>query len=252
MFTLNDIIITDITQVFTVFSPKGRRTTIKNRASFGLSFCKEGQITYTHNGKTFVSDKEHAVILPKGQTYTLHGDKKGEFTVTNFECEHFACSTVKVIPIQNVQTFIKEFEQMKSLSLFDGNRTKIISIFYNTIYRLLSNTALPSPLAAAMRYIGEKYQSTELDNESIAAECNISEVYLRKLFLSHLNTTPRQFIIDLRMQKAKQLLSEGNIKINAVAESCGFSNPYHFCRVFKEKTGMTPSDYAKQNIIYKI
>ena len=42
------------------------------------------------------------------------------------------------------------------------------------------------------------------------------------------------------------------LKINAVAEHCGFSNQYHFCRLFKEKTGLTPTEYMKQNRIYKI
>lgn len=51
---------------------------------------------------------------------------------------------------------------------------------------------------------------------------------------------------------AKQMLSEGTLKINAISENCGFSNPYHFCRLFKDKTGLTPSEYMKQNRIYKI
>jgi AraC-like DNA-binding protein len=42
------------------------------------------------------------------------------------------------------------------------------------------------------------------------------------------------------------------IFIGAVAGLCGFSNQFHFCRLFKEKTGLTPTEYMKQNRIYKI
>ena len=252
MFSLNDIIITDITGAFTVYSPKGRKETIHKRHTFGLSFCIEGQITYTHNGKSFVSDKEHAVILPKGQTYSLHGDKKGVFTVVNFECDNFICSTVRTVPIQTAEPFIKECEQIKALSLLEGNRTKIISILYNTIHRLTTQSTVASPLAYALKYIEENYSDSYMTNEKVASNCGISEVYLRKLFVKQIGVTPKQFVLDLRIQRAKQMLSEGVMKINAVSESCGFSNPYHFCRLFKEKTGVTPSQYMKENIVYKI
>lgn len=46
--------------------------------------------------------------------------------------------------------------------------------------------------------------------------------------------------------------SEGVLKINAVSERCGFTNQYHFCRVFKEKTGLTPTEYMNKHRIYKI
>ena len=86
----------------------------------------------------------------------------------------------------------------------------------------------------------------------LAKQCRISEVYFRRIFTSCYNMTPKQFLIDIRINKAKQLLSEGALKINAVAVKCGFSNQYHFCRIFKERTGLTPTEYMKQHIVYQI
>ena len=63
MNDLNNIVVTDVLNAITVFSPKGKNNTMHNRNSYGLSFCLEGQITYTQNGKKYVSDKNHAVIL---------------------------------------------------------------------------------------------------------------------------------------------------------------------------------------------
>lgn len=62
-----------------------------------------------------------------------------------------------------------------------------------------------------------------------------------------MGVSPKQFIIELRMQKAKQLLSEGRLKIWAIAEACGFSGCYHFCKSFKQHVGITPNEYRKQN-----
>ena len=249
---LSNITITDIKEIFTVFSPKGRFAKIENRKSFGLSFCTDGQITYTHNGKKIISDKNHAVILPKGQTYTLHGDKTGNFPVINFTCADALCNTVISLPVQNIEAYIKDFEKLRSLSLFDGNRVEMMSIFYHILHRLSAQSSSCNIIMPAIKYLENNYQNPNLTNAELALKCNISEVYFRRIFTKHYNMTPKQFLIDIRINKSKQLLSEGALKINAVAVKCGFSNQYHFCRVFKEKTGLTPTEYMNKNRIYKI
>lgn len=249
---LNKITVTDIKQLFTVFSPRGRREVIRNRKSYGLSFCAEGKITYEINGKQAVSDVNHAVILPKGQSYSLYGNKSGIFPVINFDCKEFLCSEVISLPIRSSDAYIKNFEKMKALSLFEENRAKIMSTFYNVLYRLSTESSVHNIIIPAIKYIENNYQDPKLSNAELAEKCNISEVYFRKVFAETYKTTPKQFIVDIRINKAKQLLSDGFSKVGAVAEQCGFTNQYHFCRLFKEKTGLTPTEYMKQNRIFKI
>ncbi len=252
MNTLNKITVTDIKQLFTVSSPRGRKEEIRNRKSYGLSFCYEGKITYEMGGNQAVSDEKHAVILPKGRSYSLYGNKSGIFPVINFDCKDFLCDEVISLPIQSSDTYIKDFEKMKALSLFEENRAKMMSIFYNILHRLSTESSVHNVILPAIRYIESNYQNPKLSNAELAEQCNISEVYFRKIFTETYKTTPKQFIVDIRINKAKQLLSDGFLNIGAVAEECGFSNQYHFCRLFKEKTGFTPSEYLKRNRIYKI
>lgn len=252
MNMINKITVTDIKELFTVLSPKGRTETIKNRKSYGLSFCTEGKITYEICGKSAVSDENHAVILPKGQSYSLRGDKTGKFPVINFDCKEFLCNEVISLPIQSSDTYIKDFEKMKALSLFEENRAKMMSVFYGILHRLSTESSVRNVILPAIMYIESNYQNPKLSNAELAEKCNISEVYFRKIFTETYKTTPKQFIVEIRINKAKQLLSDGFLNIGAVAEKCGFSNQYHFCRLFKEKTGFTPTEYMKQNRIYKI
>ena len=58
--------------------------------------------------------------------------------------------------------------------------------------------------------------------------------------------TPRQYILDLRLRLARQLLSETRESIGAIAEQCGFSSVYHFSRAFHQSTGRTPSEYRRE------
>ena len=252
MEILNKITVTDIKELFTVTSLRGRSEEIHNRESYGLSFCTEGRITYTLGGKQAVSDENHAVILPKGQSYSLHGDKTGIFAVINFDCNDSLCDNVISISVQNSETYIKDFEKMKALSLFEENRAKMMSVFYNILHRLSTESSVRNVILPAIKHIENNYQNPKLSNAELAQKCNISEVYFRKVFTEVYKTTPKQFITDVRIDKAKQLLSDGFLRVGAVAEQCGFSNQYHFCRLFKEKTGITPTEYMKQNRIYKI
>ena len=248
---LKDITVTEISDMITVYSEKGKREKMTNRYSYGLSFCKEGQITYIQNGSEYVSNKDCAVILPKGGTYFINRDKTGVFPVINFDCLDLLCDTVTVIPVRNAEELIADYERMKKLFCFDENRAQIFSIFYGMLHKLRSDN-IPRELLGAVRLINSCFHDTSLTNAKLATECNISYVYFRKLFTKHFGISPKQYIIDLRIQKAKQLLTDGYLSVAAISDKCGFSNPYHFCRLFKQHVGITPSEYKKASLMHGI
>ena len=101
-------------------------------------------------------------------------------------------------------------------------------------------------------YIEENLADPDLSNDVLAQMSHISESYLRKQFHRQYHTTPKQYILELRLQKAKLLLSDTHCSVTEVAEACGFSSVYHFCRAFKEKVGMTPTQYARQNKVFRL
>ena len=247
-----NIVVTEIVDVMTVISPKGKCADMKNRKSYGLSFCEEGQITYIHKGRKFISDSKHIIILPEGQDYSLKGDKTGVFPLVNFKCRNVLCDTFLLFPINDISPFMSDFKKIKELILFPENRIKAMSVFYNMLYNLTREGMGCDIITPALKYIEKNYSEQNLTNKTLADVCNISEVYLRKLFVKHLKTTPKQYICEIRLQKAKQLLSEGVLKINAVSEECGFSSCYHFSRFFKKQTGVTPAEYSTKNRIHKI
>ena len=250
MELLQDLTVTNISEVVTVRQIKGTGAEIKKRSSYGLSFCYEGQITYTLDGIDYISDPDCAIILPKGRTYALRVDKSGYFPLINFDCDGILCDKHIVLPLKNPSALIKEFEFIKKLSLFEKNRPKIMSAFYSLIDSVISQTDEGSSIiGASVAYLEANLSDPKLNNEMLAKRANISEVYFRQLFLKQYGITPRQYIITARIAKAKQLLSSGNKKISAVAEECGFTSVYHFCRCFKEKTGMTPTEYMNSNHI---
>jgi len=246
-------IITEIQKPFMVFSEKGRILNMKNRPFYGLSFCIDGQITYNFNGQKFVSNKNNAILLPQGATYSLYGDKEGFFTLINFKTQNFLCDTFAVIPLNNPMLHINNFKKLSDYFLYDDKSLKIFSLFYSMLENIeLEQTTVENPLYPVINYLEKNISNPEINNQFLSKKLGISEVYLRKLFATHYKISPKQYILDMRIQKSKQLLENGTQTITNISEECGFSSVYHFCRIFKEKTGFTPSEYSKNNRIYKI
>lgn len=244
MNIFDNIIITAIDDVFMVPSPKGRYMEMKNRVDFGLSFCKDGQITYDHNGQKTVSDRWHAVILPQGGCYTLWGDETGVFPLINFRTTAPFTEKFISVRLENPQSYIKEAEHMQSL-LSTKNKTKLFSVMYGILDRLKSEAEEKNMLEPAVKYMESRFSDEGLSNAELARQLNISEVYFRRLFKEKYNTTPHKYLLRLRIEKAKQLLCDRGRTVSAVAEACGFSGVYHFCKAFKAATGTTPTAFRR-------
>jgi len=247
---LESVVVTDIINAITVSKPTKRQVEV-HRETYGLTLCYEGQITYIHRGKKYLSTPNTAIILPAGEKYSLCCDKAGRFPLINFTTLDKLCDTHIVLPLDNPEPILKDFEHLRHLMLFESNRNQAFSIFYSILHKLQNKPEI-SPLYPAIKYIENNYNDPTVSNAILAKECNFSEVYFRKLFYKYYKTTPRQYIIDVRLNHARLLLSENKLSVSAVSEECGFSNPYHFSRLFKARTGQTPSEYVKLNLIYKM
>ncbi|MBR3837364.1 MAG: helix-turn-helix transcriptional regulator [Clostridia bacterium] len=245
-------VVKQVQKVNMVFSQKGRQFVSQSRPSFGLSFCCEGQITYTMNGKKYVSRPGVAVLLPRGGAYTLHGDKTGVFPVINFQAEGLSEEEIRVIPLKNPALCLKECERLRDLFWLGASQMKIFSAFYSLLDEVLSPFERDDGLAPLLRWVEENLSDPTLSNAAMANRVGLCESALRKRFAASLHTTPKQYVLELRLNKAKELLGNTTLYVGEVAEACGFSGVYHFCRIFKEKTGVTPTDYANAHRILQI
>jgi AraC-like DNA-binding protein len=82
--------------------------------------------------------------------------------------------------------------------------------------------------------------------EEIAASLGICERYFRRFFTEKAGVSPAQFVTDMRLRRAKSLLSCSDKSITEIAFSCGFYDSSHLVRVFKKNEGVTPKEYRKR------
>ena len=247
----DNIVVSEIVSVQTINSTRGTRSYIEDRASYGLSLCIDGQITYCMDGKSTVSTPDSIVILPMGKTYELTCNRSGIFPLINFTCESTLCDSHISLPVKDRESLLKDFNRLRQLALSSASRLRAMSVFYSMLDRI-AREGVSSAISPALKYISENYGDPTISNAVLADVCNMSEAYLRRLFSSEMQISPHKYLMDVRISHAKQYLSEGLLSVGGISELCGFSSTYHFCRAFRSAVGMTPGEYMRNNRITKI
>jgi AraC-like DNA-binding protein len=77
--------------------------------------------------------------------------------------------------------------------------------------------------------------------QALAYELGVSYPHFRRVFRQSTGLPPRQYLLNLKINMAKQLMEDQGLKLSAVARKAGFEDPYYFSRLFKQKTGISPS-----------
>lgn len=98
----------------------------------------------------------------------------------------------------------------------------------------------------ALEYIQNNYHYG-IRVSDISDYVGISRGYLHTLFTKNLNQSPQEYLVNYRITRAEHLLSITDLSVEGVAQSCGYSDPLVFSKLFKKKTGRTPSAYRKED-----
>lgn len=82
--------------------------------------------------------------------------------------------------------------------------------------------------------------------EMAADQLQVGYSWFRKAFKAHAGLSPGQYFIQLKIERAKNLLDDPNVPVKYIAGDLRFESYFYFCRLFKKRTGMTPSEYRRR------
>lgn len=96
----------------------------------------------------------------------------------------------------------------------------------------------------AQNYIQENFQR-DLSLDEVSRQMDLSPYYFSKLFKEETGSNFVEYVTNLRIGKAKELLAKDGCSMKEICASVGYSDPNYFSRIFKKNTGVTPTEYRE-------
>jgi AraC-like DNA-binding protein len=116
----------------------------------------------------------------------------------------------------------------------------------NSLYSLNTKDIEVSAAQKAAEYIG-LHKSEKLKISDVAAQLGYTDDYLIRTFRKHYGITPYDYLMNLRISDAKQLMLTTNRSVAMIATECGFSDVTSFYKAFIQRNGTTPAKWKKDN-----
>ena len=104
----------------------------------------------------------------------------------------------------------------------------------------------PSVISDAKLYMSQNFTNANLMLQDVAKAVNMSNSRFSTVFSQQTGQTFTEYLIYLRLSKAKELLKTTGIKSSQIARDVGYNDAHYFSYIFKKNTGLTPSDYRSQ------
>ena len=100
-------------------------------------------------------------------------------------------------------------------------------------------------LVDLMDYIRDNY-SKDITLDDVSRVANISPYYFSKLFKEATGENFIEYLTNVRIEKAKELLEKAELSMKEICAMCGYSDPNYFSRTFKKNVGLTPTEYKEK------
>lgn len=149
----------------------------------------------------------------------------------------------KLLALFNEMVEITHNNSPASQQILSAITVNILALLYSGIQ---SNGTANEPVAKVIQNAIVRMREaaeTPLPIEDLACEFNVSYRSFRRAFVRHTGLSPHRYLQEIRLARARTLLSQGSLSIKEIALQAGFEDTQYFCRFFHKKVGMTPTAF---------
>lgn len=205
---------------------------------------------FTITDENHISDLiiTNQILKAKKSIYKTYSqiENGSEYEINEFLSKIF----MMIFKIMEAKNIVYDFEQKGSLNitktLLTRPKQEIINAI-DTYLNMLDKKSSHSEklnLDQIITYIKEN-MTTDISLNTISDKFGTTPKYLSKFIKDKLGIKYTDFLSDLRIKRAQELLCDNTLSITDIFPMVGFTNRVSFTRVFKEKTGFTPTEYRK-------
>ena len=221
---------------------------VKARPYAALSFRVNGTGAFEIGNKRFLTKPGDVLFLPADTPYKVEYSVSESIVVHFDQCNY---SQAENICIGNsLETGIRfhhlleAWNQRHSVNQAKHIIYDILDKMSNDQKKSFSDTAV----ANCIRYIEANFCDCELDIKRVCGVGFISVSSLQRALTKCFGMSPKQYLIQLRMNRALELLTKNELSVKEISLACGFTDEKYFSRAFKKKYGYSPSQFKKHII----
>ena len=229
---------------------------IENRFSHAFIYKEDGESFYDFGDKQFAFAAGNVLYIPEGSSYSFRKVSEGDshHRLLNFHAEGLPFEEPKIFAINNCDAVVLTLRQLEHCWRFGSDvssKYEVLSLFYRLISLILKSeegeyttSEKKELIAPAIKHLEENLFSTELKISDLYRLCEMSAPTFRHIFMSKFGTSPKSYVINQRIARARTILRSGEYQsIAEVAAAVGYKDPLYFSKHFRELTGSPPSHY---------
>lgn len=246
------------------------------RSHYLIHFIRNGRGTYLRGGKTYPLQRGDAFLILPGETtkYSADSREPWDYTWIAFDGSNAGallscCSFSPENPVYRAPDEASASRLLEQVQLFESSfqddRRNVLEILGN--FYLLLSCMYPSPaffpfasvtegltgqpqgreayFQKAVSYLKNNY-SYPVRIEQVARQIGVSRSYLYRIFQSCCQKSVQEYLLELRLDQARRLLSDTGRTVTDIAYSCGFPDSPSFCRIFRKACGLTPGAFREK------
>jgi AraC-like DNA-binding protein len=203
-----------------------------------------GMLYIETNYKKLTLEDDHLFFLPPDCKHAFRADKRNEFLVLDISNNIISKYDMEKLIGGKEILFDDKWKAIRYLFLNEADNKKSSSSITNLFlycYDFIANENIPD----SIKYINEHFaEDIDLKKLAVIEHYNIS--YYTEWFKNKMKVSPVEYIQNLRVKKAKELLLNSNLSILQISQMVGYEHNSSFTRVFKYLEKITPAEFRKK------
>lgn len=230
---------------------------VDKRPYHSISFRVLGSAEFETEEKTLRVDEGDIVFMPAGAGYRLITPENRLYAI-NFEMqlEDDVDLSVEAFRPSDFKSMENSFRTMLEVWNMKepGYYLRAMSIFCKILSKIenerssVKSSASFMKIKASVEYMHSCYTESDLSIAEVAERSGLSETYFRRLFTSVYGKKPIDYLNELRISYACELLISGFYSAKEIAFKSGYSDPKYFSTVFKRVMGVPPTEYKNNSL----
>jgi AraC-like DNA-binding protein len=229
-------------------------------------YIASGRWDFQVNDRVYTVRPGQLVLLPKrllhivrsvsprgGQHWVVHFTLPGpEPSLSGLPLVVGIPKTVRATVKERFRTMLREYRLREAHSQLRLNAlmAELISLYLRCSRAggrsVRANRPLWPQVEKALGYAQMRCMAPDIAVADLARAAGLSESHFRRIFHSYTGNTPKEYILNQRLDRAQGALLEGEMNCTQIAERCGFSSVHVFSKVFRRMRGISPRGWLKQ------